>query len=227
MNPFYCICVKENTAHTHAQYLFVHNIWQKVHTGKSLNNFIFYHMHCHVACFIRLIGLYELTLLYFVFAWMQHINTHSIYSHITCDKMCMQATIWKYIYIYIYIYICKCRGRVNRQECQERDFIVSVIKLASSRKTYPRSIETSSFWSLCRHQIEIFPRYWPFVRGIHRSPVNSPQKGQWRGALMFSLICAWINFWVNNREAGDLWRHHAHYGVIVMLCMWSAFGIGI
>ena len=34
-----------------------------------------------------------------------------------------------------------------------------------------------------------YPRYWPFVRGIHRSPVNSPHKGQWRGALMFSLIC--------------------------------------
>ena len=38
-----------------------------------------------------------------------------------------------------------------------------------------------------------FPCYWPFVRGIHRSPVNSPHKGQWRGALMFSLICVWIN----------------------------------
>ena len=48
-----------------------------------------------------------------------------------------------------------------------------------------------------------FPRNWPFVRGIHRSPVNSPHKGQWRGALMFSLICVWINDWVNNREAGD------------------------
>ena len=64
----------------------------------------------------------------------------------------------------------------------------------------------------CRH----FPRYWPFVRGIHRSPVNSPHKGQWRGALMFSLICAWINGWVNKREAGDLRRHRAHYDVIVM-----------
>ena len=48
-----------------------------------------------------------------------------------------------------------------------------------------------------------FPRYWPFVRGIHRSPLNSPHKGQWRGALIFSLICAWINDWVNNRGAGD------------------------
>ena len=56
-----------------------------------------------------------------------------------------------------------------------------------------------------------FPRYWPFVRGIHRWPVNSPHKGQWRGALMYSLICTWINGWVNDREAGDLrcplWRH--------------------
>ena len=60
-----------------------------------------------------------------------------------------------------------------------------------------------------------FPRYWPFVRGIHRSPVNSPHKGQWRGALVFSLIWAWINGWVNNREAGDLRRQRAHYDVIV------------
>ena len=60
------------------------------------------------------------------------------------------------------------------------------------------------------------PRYWPFVRGIHRSSVNSPLKGQWRGALMISWICAWINTWVNNREAGDWRRHCAHYDVIVM-----------
>ena len=61
-----------------------------------------------------------------------------------------------------------------------------------------------------------FSRYWPFVRGIQRSPVTSPHKGQWRGALIFSLICAWINGWVKNRGAGDLGRHRAHYDVIVM-----------
>ena len=49
------------------------------------------------------------------------------------------------------------------------------------------------------------PRYWPFVQEIHRSPVNSPHKVQWRGALMFSLI------W-----AGNLRRHRARYDVIVM-----------
>ena len=69
-----------------------------------------------------------------------------------------------------------------------------------------------------------FPRNWPFVRGIHRSPVNSPHKGQWRGTLMFSLICVWINNWVNNREAGDLRRYRAHYDVIVMF-KWCCRGL--
>ena len=63
-----------------------------------------------------------------------------------------------------------------------------------------------------------FLRYWPFVWGIHRSLVNSPHKGQWRGALMFPLIFVWINSWVNSGEAGDLRGHHAHYYVIVMSC---------
>ena len=61
-----------------------------------------------------------------------------------------------------------------------------------------------------------FPCYWPFVRGIHWSPVNSPHKGQRCGALMFSLICAWTNGWANHRDIGDLRRHHTHYDVTVM-----------
>ena len=61
-----------------------------------------------------------------------------------------------------------------------------------------------------------FARYWPFVREIYRSPVNSPHKGQWCGALMLSSICAWINGSVNNGEAGDLRRNHAHYNVTVI-----------
>ena len=68
---------------------------------------------------------------------------------------------------------------------------------------------------------EHFPRYWPFVRGIHRSPVNSPHKGQWHGALMFSLVCAWTNGWVNYRDAVDLRRHRAHYHDTAMLLVLS------
>ena len=56
-----------------------------------------------------------------------------------------------------------------------------------------------------RHQMEIFSAL--LVLSAGNSPVNSPHKGQWRGALVFPLICTWINGWVNNREAGDL-RHH-------------------
>ena len=81
--------------------------------------------------------------------------------------------------------------------------------------------ENAATW--WRHQMETFPRYWSFVRGIHRSPSKSPYKGQWRGALVFSLICARINDWVNYREAGDLRRHRDHYDVIVMFwwnCHW-------
>ena len=41
-------------------------------------------------------------------------------------------------------------------------------------------------------------------------------KGQWRGALNFSLICAWTNGWAYNRHAGDLRCHRAHNNVTVM-----------
>ena len=61
-----------------------------------------------------------------------------------------------------------------------------------------------------------FPLYWPLV-GLHWSPVISRHKGQWRGALILSLICAWIKSWINDRDAGDLRRHPAHYGDVVMM----------
>ena len=43
-----------------------------------------------------------------------------------------------------------------------------------------------SWW---RHQMDTRSVYWPFLRIIHRTPVDYPHKCQWRGALMFSLIC--------------------------------------
>ena len=64
--------------------------------------------------------------------------------------------------------------------------------------------------------MEIFSALLAICAG--NSPVTSefPHKDQWRGTLMFSLVCTWINGWVNNGEAGDLRHHHAHYDVIVM-----------
>ena len=100
----------------------------------------------------------------------------------------------------------------------------------SSTNTYMRSITfvwisgnpdkismkfqlVSSWW---RHQMETFSALLAICAG--NSPVSGefPAKGQWRGALMFTLICARMNVWVNTHDAGDYRRHHAHYDVIVM-----------
>ena len=64
-----------------------------------------------------------------------------------------------------------------------------------------------------------------FVRGIHHSPLDSPHIGQWRGALMFSLICAWTNGWANNRDDGDLRHHRNHYDVTVIGRCWYYFEV--
>ena len=80
-------------------------------------------------------------------------------------------------------------------------------------------VNTSNIWIPVRHRNhddvikwEHFLRYWLFVREIHQSPVNSPHKGQWRGALMFTLICARINGkqawgWWFETLLWSLWRH--------------------
>ena len=95
-----------------------------------------------------------------------------------------------------------------------------------SRDTYSSGIESKvikeilkfmiaghSWW---RHQMEIFSVLLALCAGNSPVPVNSPHIGQWRGALMFSLIFTRINGWVNNRQAGDLRRHLAHYDVTLM-----------
>ena len=106
----------------------------------------------------------------------------------------------------------QCRGNVLARDLHvvgiENVIVYSInlmtvlIKLCDHRPrllSWRHAMETHDDVIKWKH----FPRYWPFVRGIHRPPVNSPHKGQWRGALMLSLICAWMNGWVNNREAGD------------------------
>ena len=62
--------------------------------------------------------------------------------------------------------------------------------------------------------------------GEFTGPGEFPHKGQWRGALMFSLTCVWISGWVNDREAADLRRHRGHYDVNVICSRisWSLSG---
>ena len=85
------------------------------------------------------------------------------------------------------------------QICQNNSYLLTITN------TFGRRHRT--WW---RHQMETFSAL------LALCAVNSPHKSQWRGALMFSSICAWINDWVNNQEAGDLRHHRSHYDVIVM-----------
>ena len=127
-----------------------------------------------------------------------------------------------------------CQQQKKRRLINIFCWVVIAVSIRSSPQTYvcflPKNLEDrKNLPGITIHMLhddaikwKHFLRYWPFVREIHRSPVNSPHKGQKRGALMFSLICAWINGWVNNREAANLTRHCAHYGVIIMLMHWTS-----
>ena len=81
--------------------------------------------------------------------------------------------------------------------------------------SYPKNINTC--FMVTSSNGVIFRVTGP-VRGIHRSPGNSPHEGHWRRALMFSLMCAWTNGWLNNRDAGDWRLCRTHYDVTVRWC---------
>ena len=89
-------------------------------------------------------------------------------------------------------------GKSNNLLVSDTSMTLARISHTSSR--YATYFQLRNFTAWWRHQTETFPRFWPFVRWIHRSPVNSPHKGQWRGALMFSLICA-----LNKLLSKQLW----------------------
>ena len=115
--------------------------------------------------------------------------------------------------------IRKCRNDLFTKVIDTFWWMASVMMMPPVR-TSNRAVKSAT-WFLLTHDDVIkwkhFPRNWPCVHaGNSPVPVKSPHKGQWRGALMFSLICFWINGWVNNREAGDLRRYLGHYDVIVM-----------
>ena len=163
---------------------------------------------------------YNIICMSFIFYWNEHrISKKIITVNWKCvDMKCLHLIVIKTVYMKP-----KPWGHRKKSTCKTvlmyLDFYVRIF----SQYLYHRTGVVKD-WHATSHfarddviKWKHFPRYWPFVRGIHRSPVNSPHKGQWRGALMFSFICVWINGWVNNHEAGDLRRYHAHYDVTVMI----------
>ena len=107
-------------------------------------------------------------------------------------------------------YFTECNWNVITRPCLNNFNGFKIYRLMS------RYISQNSGCAWWRHQMETFSALLAICAGNSLAPVNFPHKGQWRGALMFALICVWINAWVNNRKAGDLRRYCAHYDVIVM-----------
>ena len=112
-------------------------------------------------------------------------------------------------------------GKVTRYSCVTHVFCLwlihfLVMELIFFPEMTARSIEYHDAVITWKHS----PRYWPFVRGIHQSPVNSPHKTQWRGALMSSLICAWINVsssssnFISRRIQQNTFHMHNIYKII-------------
>ena len=105
---------------------------------------------------------------------------------------------------------CLCYGSVYLLLCSSRfDFGSNALYSTSISYCLPNR----PWW---RHQMETFYVLLAICAGNSPAPVNSPHKGQWRGALMLSFNCVSMNGWVNNRKAGDLRHYRTHYDVTVM-----------
>ena len=86
----------------------------------------------------------------------------------------------------------------NRYFCKIENFAYGEISERSFSNPHPISAMALSrnIEGILHGDVIKWKPLWPFVQGIHRSPVSSPHKGQWRGALMCYLIHAWMNGWV-------------------------------
>ena len=103
------------------------------------------------------------------------------------------------------VYVCetkRCASDILLQSANWQNFITP----AGS----PRVRRCKKFGVSLYVQAKHLRHPWDVIKWKHfqryLSPVNSPHKGQWRGALMLLWSAPWISDWVNNREAGDLRR---------------------
>ena len=147
----------------------------------------------------------------------KHNDTTFNMQNIPCKNVTIYMDTQHYHLVIIHPYFSLiCRKPNCSKSCKSHRHYLGHCNISQIRRQY------WSYLEMAGHHDDVikwkhFQRYWPFVRGIHRSPVTSPHKGQWRRSLMFSLICSWIDGWVNNGEAGDLRRHRANYDGIVMI----------
>ena len=128
-----------------------------------------------------------------------------------------QLVVWelKFPCAKLYQHVTRHPDVLQHIEAVEEDLHIIMGKFDAAFRN-----EMHAWW---RHQMETFVTSLAFSQG--NSPINSPHKGQWRGALMFSLTCAWTNGWTNHRGVSDLRHHRAHYDATVMFgCCYATLG---
>ena len=127
---------------------------------------------------------------------------------------------FKYHHLYTYE-----RNTLYLKKITARRFAVCVCAHFVDRYSFALLI-TARVTSLARgHHVDAMMTSWNGnifrVTGHLGGELNGPRwipstKAGDAELWMFSLICVWINGRVNNREAGDLRHHRAHYDLIVM-----------
>ena len=119
---------------------------------------------------------------------------------------------WSHTLLSMWLLVCGgCKVNPCKQKGPRVDFAMNynpTLWFFGPYDTFRTTLRHFSDHPWWRHQMETFSALLVLCAG--KSPVNSPHKVQWRGALMFSLICAWANGWANTPDA-------AHYDVTVML----------
>ena len=134
-------------------------------------------------------------------------------------------------YVFWYVHITKWHGALivmiytvilytdmRLSVAPVQDIITNINFWSTKGRSVPRLSVIKANLMVTSSNGNIFRVTVPFcgVFAGQRWTVNSPHTDQWRGAFIISLICAWINAWVNNREAGDFRRHRVHYNITVM-----------
>ena len=139
-----------------------------------------------------------------------------------CHFLFLQNTVkfraWVINFIHTCMYVCMCNYIPKLEDSIDSGLTIRPWSNRPSGWQFvmrkPYDAMRSEPWALLHDGVikwKHFLCYWPFVRKIHRSPLNSPHEGLWRETLIFSFICAWLNGSVKNGVAGDLRRHRIHY----------------
>ena len=152
---------------------------------------------------------------------------YSFFPHFTLLKRWLLNTGYRsapyYLCVYRYSGII-CFNHFANQ------YIMNVCTVIIECAVYAIKYEQGLVWSNCENiltgstKVFILSLRWCFYRHCIRHmltpvPTTARTSKLMVRAFLFSLICAWINGWVNNSEVSDFRRNHTHYDVIVMMCM--------